>query len=373
LDETASILKLGRHAARGVVIAVWQQGAFAVKTDNDSIVNVRLAEGPPPSYGEYIEVVGLPDTDLYRINLRRAIWRKISGSNIRTPEKAVPTDAEMLFTDGKGHNELKPDFHGKAISLQGTVLGSLSDIVNDGIIRLVCNGFTVTIDSSASPKAIAELKPGCKATISGTYIVKTDSWHPNEPLPRIQDVILVVRNASDVKIIAPPPWWTPERFAILVAALFTVILAFLLWNVLLRRLAEKRGRELMKAKLSQVESQLKVQERTRIAVELHDTIAQNLTGVSLEIDSAEQLATKDPQEMMKHLGMAARTLQSCRNELRNCLWDLRSRALEEANLNETIRRAIAPLISFTGAPGIAVLQRCFWVIASITAVFSADA
>jgi signal transduction histidine kinase len=124
-----------------------------------------------------------------------------------------------------------------------------------------------------------------------------------------------------------------------------VILAFLLWNVLLRRLAEKRGRELMKAKLSQVESQLKVRERTRIAVELHDTIAQNLTGVSLEIDSAEQLATKDPQEMMKHLGMAARTLQSCRNELRNCLWDLRSRALEESCLNETIRRAIAPLIS----------------------------
>jgi signal transduction histidine kinase len=158
-------------------------------------------------------------------------------------------------------------------------------------------------------------------------------------------VILVVRDASDIEILEPPPWWTPQRFAILVAALFATLMAFLLWNVLLRRLAEKRGRELMQSKLSQVESQLKVQERTRIAVELHDTIAQNLTGVSLEIDSAEQLATKNPEGMMQHLGMAARTLQSCRNELRNCLWDLRSRALEESSLNETIRRAIAPQIS----------------------------
>ena len=345
LEETASILKLGRHIAKGVVIAVWQRGDFAVRTDNGSIVNVRLAEGSPPSYGDRVEVVGLPDTDLYRINLRRAIWRKTPWASRYTPEKATPTNAEMLFTDGKGHNELKPDFHGQAISLQGRVFGSSSDIMDNGMVRLLCNGFSVTIDSSASPSAIAALQPGCKARISGTYIVKTDSWHPNEPLPRIQEVILVVRNASDVEILEPPPWWTPQRFAILISALFATLMAFLLWNVLLRRLAEKRGRELMQSKLSQVESQLKVQERTRIAVELHDTIAQNLTGVSLEIDSAEQLATKNPEGMMKHLGMAARTLQSCRNELRNCLWDLRSRALEEANLNEAIRRAIAPQIS----------------------------
>lgn len=345
LEETASILKLGRHIAKGIVIAVWQRGDFAVRTDNGSIVNVRLAEGSPPSYGDRVEVVGLPDTDLYRINLRRAIWRKTPGISRYTPEKAMPTNAEMLFTDGKGHNELKPDFHGQAISMQGTVFGSHSDIMDNGMVRLLCNGFSVTIDSSASPSAIAALEPGCKARISGTCIVKTDSWHPNEPLPRIQEVILVVRTPSDIEILEPPPWWTPRKFAILVAALFAALIAIILWNVLLRRLAEKRGRELMQAKLSQVESQLKVQERTRIAVELHDTIAQNLTGVSLEIDSAEQLAAKNQEGMMKHLGMAARTLQSCRNELRNCLWDLRSRALEESSLNEAIRRAIAPQIS----------------------------
>lgn len=345
LEETASILKLGWHVARGVVIAAWQRGDFAVRTDDGSIVNIRLADGLPPSYGDYVEAAGLPDTDLYRINLRKAIWRRIPGIARHKPENAKPTDASILFTDGKGHNELKPDFHGQPISLQGTVFGSPSEILNAGIVRLVCSGFSVTIDSSASPSAIAELAPGCKARISGTYIVKTDSWHPNEPLPRIQEVILVVRHPSDVEILEPPPWWTPGKFAILIAALFVTLIAFLLWNVLLRRLAEKRGRELMQTKLSQVETQLKVQERTRIAVELHDTIAQSLTGVSLEIDSAEQLAAKNPEGMMKHLSMAARTLQSCRNELRNCLWDLRSRALEESSLNEAVRRAIAPQIS----------------------------
>ena len=146
LEETASILKLGRHIAKGIVIAVWQRGDFAVRTDNGAIVNVRLAEGSPPSYGDRVEVVGLPDTDLYRINLRRAIWRKIPGSG-HTPAKATLTETATLFTDGKGHNELKPDFHGQAISLQGTVFGSHSDIMDNGIVRLLCNGFSVTIDS----------------------------------------------------------------------------------------------------------------------------------------------------------------------------------------------------------------------------------
>ncbi len=196
-----------------------------------------------------------------------------------------------------------------------------------------------------STDAIKGLEIGSKAEISGTLIVKTGSYHPNEPLPRIREVVLVVRTPSDVKVLAPPPWWTPGRLAILVAALVAALAAILLWNVLLRRLADKRGRELMHSRLSQEESKLKVQERTRIAVELHDTIAQNLTGVSLELDSAEQLAHKNIDGMLSHLGMAARTLQSCRNELRNCLWDLRSRALEEADLNEAIRRTIMPLVS----------------------------
>jgi signal transduction histidine kinase len=345
VGDNEQLMNLGRHSARGVVIAVWQRRNFAIKTAAGDIVNVSLSGDSPPTCGDVVDVAGLPDTDLYRVNLRRAIWRRQTGAARLAPETAVPTAADALFTDGLGHNEIKPSFHGKAIALRGTVTGVPSAGSSDGIVRLQCDGFTTTIDVGATPEATQGLEIGSEAEISGTCIVKTDSWHLNEPLPRIRDVVLVVRAPSDVKVLAPPPWWTPGRLFALVAVLLTLLAAFLLWNVLLRRLAEKRGNELMRSRLSQEESKLKVQERTRIAVELHDTIAQNLTGVSLEIDSAEQLATKNPSGMMKHLAMAARTLQSCRNELRNCLWDLRSRALENTDLNEAIRRTIAPLVS----------------------------
>ncbi|MCR5752063.1 MAG: sensor histidine kinase [Kiritimatiellae bacterium] len=344
-NETAQVMHLGRHTAKGTVIAAWQNLNFAIRTDAGAVANVRLAEGPLPECGDSVEVAGLPDTDLYRINLRRAIWRKASGSARRAPETAEPADAAALFTDGKGHYELNPSFHGRAISLRGIVTGVPSAGLNDGIVRLQCGDFTMTVDASAVPDAISGVELGSEAEISGTCILDTERWHPNEPLPRILNVSLVVRTPADVKVLSPPPWWTPARLLVLVAALLAALAAILLWNVLLRRLADKRGRELLRSRLSQEESRLKVQERTRIAVELHDTIAQNLTGVSLEIDSAEQLARKDLDGMLNHLGMASRTLQSCRNELRNCLWDLRSRALEEQDLNEAIRRTVSPLVS----------------------------
>lgn len=344
VDDNAQIANLGRHAASGIVIAVWQRNDFAIRTSSGDIVNVSLADTPPPTCGDAVEAAGIPDTDLYRINLRRAIWRKKPGASRREPEKPEPTDAADIFTRN-GHCEINPSLHGKAISLRGLVVAMPSAGANDETVRLQCGDFMVPVDVSATPKALDGVEIGSKAEMSGACIVKTDSWRPNEPLPRIREVVLVVRTPSDVKVLVPPPWWTPGRLFVLVATLVVIIAAFVLWNILLRRLADKRGRELMHTRLSQEESKLKVQERTRIAVELHDTIAQNLTGVSLELDSAEQLARKDIDGMMSHLGMAVRTLQSCRNELRNCLWDLRSRALEETDLNEAIRRTVAPLVS----------------------------
>ena len=48
--------------------------------------------------------------------------------------------------------------------------------------------------------------------------------------------------------------------------------------------------------------------------------------------------------MLRHLDLAVRTLKNCRDELRNCLWDLRNRALEEKDLDEAVRRTVSPFV-----------------------------
>ena len=92
-------------------------------------------------------------------------------------------------------------------------------------------------------------------------------------------------------------------------------------------------------------SGLKVEERTRLSVELHDTISQMLTGISLELDAARDFAHSDTKEMDRHLDLAARSLASCRNDLRNCMWDLRNLTLDDVTMDDAIRRTLAPHLS----------------------------
>ena len=62
LDETAAIMNLGRHSAKGVVIAVWQKRDFAIKTDDGSIVNINLADSPPPAGQLLAQATGIVKT-----------------------------------------------------------------------------------------------------------------------------------------------------------------------------------------------------------------------------------------------------------------------------------------------------------------------
>ena len=125
-----------------------------------------------------------------------------------------------------------------------------------------------------------------------------------------------------------------------------------MWNFTLQTLAERRGRELNEETIARVTSDLKLYERTRLAVELHDSLAQSLTGVSLEIKTARRLAdARDGTGMREHLYTASQTLESCRAELRNCLLDLRHHALELDDMNDAIRQTLSPVL---GAARLAV-------------------
>jgi signal transduction histidine kinase len=105
--------------------------------------------------------------------------------------------------------------------------------------------------------------------------------------------------------------------------------------------AERRGRELLEERVELVESELRVEERTRLAVELHDSIAQNIMGVALQLDTADKLVRQNAPSALQHLDIASKALESCHAELRACIWDLRNLALEEQDMNEAIRRTVS--------------------------------
>ncbi|MDD4024955.1 MAG: sensor histidine kinase [Kiritimatiellae bacterium] len=342
--QSATIVSLGRQRICGHVIAVWQNDSFLLRTSGGSLSRVDLAKNTPPKFGETIEVVGFPETDLYRINFSRAIWRPAETKTRLIDDPVSNITAAALMSTARGKPTYNADFHGRIVRLRGTVLSLPNVGRDDGRFYIESDGFTIPVDVSANPSALNGISVGCVIDVTGTCVMDIENWRPNLVFPHIKEVLIVTRTPHDIALHRPAPWWTPTRLLIVIASLLLVLFSVLGWNTALRRLTEKRGQALAHEELERLESDLKVCERTRLAVELHDSIAQNLTGVSMEIDTALRGEDQLPSTAKQHMSRALRTIDSCRVELRNCLWDLRSRALEENDMNKAIRLTLSQTI-----------------------------
>ena len=335
---------VGRRRTTGEVIAVWHDDRILLRTADDSIVRVDLMESNPPKYGDFVEVAGRPETDLYRLNLSRGIWRPFNDAGQKRSDE-TPEDVTVrnLTMTEAGEPAFQTKYHGRAIQMKGRVI-SVPQTEEYNRLVMECDRQMVHVDASSCPESLRNVEVDCTISAAGTCLMDTGNWHPNAPFPHIEGFSIIVRTPADIKILAYPPWWTAGRLSAVIGALLGLLSGIFIWNRMLNRLAERRGRELVDEKLAHVTSDLKVYERTRLAVELHDSLSQNLTGVSLAIRAANRLADSDSDGMRNSLNVAAKALDSCRDELRNCLWDLRNQTLEETDMNEAIRQTLAPHI-----------------------------
>ena len=167
------------------------------------------------------------------------------------------------------------------------------------------------------------------------------SRHPDREAPR--NMLVTTGDDESVTVTRLPGFLTAVNLFAVIGVLVGLAVLVLIWNRALRTLVERRTRALLKEQIGHVKADLKTEERTRLAVELHDTLAQNLTGVSMEIETANAL--RGTPEMAPHLDFASKALKSCRDELRNCLWDLRSQALEEPDMRKAILRTLQPHVN----------------------------
>ena len=79
-------------------------------------------------------------------------------------------------------------------------------------------------------------------------------------------------------------------------------------------------------------------ERTRIARDIHDTVAQGLTGVVLQLDTVERLIAARPTDALGHLARARELLGANLDETRRAIGALRSHLLEQEDLPSALRR-----------------------------------
>ncbi|MBD1865752.1 sensor histidine kinase, partial [Cyanobacteria bacterium FACHB-471] len=91
----------------------------------------------------------------------------------------------------------------------------------------------------------------------------------------------------------------------------------------------------------QAEAASILEERNRMAREIHDTLAQSFTGILAQVGAAKQVLTDDVEATGAHLDLIKELARTGLAEARRSVVALRPQLLEEGNLQSALHRLVA--------------------------------
>lgn len=283
----------------GIVTASLPRGQVFLR-HADSALAVRFDVPQPLIPGDRVEISGFPAMDLF---------------------SAAVVDAEIVsHHPGPAPDPIEVGTLDKLAGLHDahlvTVVATLTDsFKSDGDIVLVLQDRTRSIQAHIPDSAAV---PATGSQLRITAICRVESSQPGSGFASRPGVVsLRARNAADLVVLRSPPWWTARRLGFALSIVGGIALLGALWIVVLRLQVTRQTAALRR----RIELEAALEERQRIAREFHDSLEQELAGVSLRLDA---LATREIDEKGRSLVAASRNLVSrIQTETRDLIGDLR--------------------------------------------------
>ncbi len=154
-----------------------------------------------------------------------------------------------------------------------------------------------------------------------------------------QSFRLLLRSPQDVTVLRSPSWWTLRHTLWVLGITASILLIVLASIVVLGR----RLREQMEIIRQKLRSGAVLEERNRIARELHDTLEQELAGITMQLDLAVDCLQQVPRVAQQALETARNMSRHSMIEARRSVWDLRYQLLEDGHLVSALTQIVKPL------------------------------
>ena len=156
------------------------------------------------------------------------------------------------------------NYDARLVELQGELTGIRKDAQNNMLVLDLTSGaqaFRAFLSAEQSAQFYRRLTPRSVLNLRG--VCTLDQRYTQG----VTSFALLLRSTEDIDRLAGPPWWTPLRLGEIGSA---ILLLCLLAQYLYSRAKQWRWRAI-------------VQERERLAHELHDTLAQSFAGVAFQL------------------------------------------------------------------------------------------
>jgi signal transduction histidine kinase len=287
-----------RVKVRGVV-TFQQPGRTLFIADETQGLYLQTRQTTPLQPGDVVEALGFPVTSEYVSPvLQDAVFQKIGAG-------ASPPALEITPENGSRDTN-----HAALVQLEAVVLNRARRR-HEQILQLQSGGivFDARLDAAPGKKdPLASIPNGSRVRVTGICLVQTDL---NILVPRSQAFSLLLRSTADVTLLERPSWWTVRHTLWVLAATLAVFSASLAWVAMLRNQV-KAQTQIIRQK---AQREAALEERTRIARDLHDELGASLTQISLLSDRPEDEVPSELQGNARKIAATAREMAQSLDEI----------------------------------------------------------
>lgn len=313
-----------RVKVRGVALSHPIAGGVFLREENGSMF--IQTEASDVKAGDVVEALGFVEMGVFSSQLSDAQCRVVGTQEMPKPLPVRPgeltdgTDADLITVEARVLQRVDRESQTEFLAQAGTV------------------GFTVICPDMAPAglQADAQVRMTGLSRVTGTksggYRARPTAYN------------LWLRGMDELVLLQRVPWWTTRRLALGLGSVATLALVGFIWAALLRRQVARQF-AVIEAK---AQREAVTEERQRIAREFHDTLEQELAGLSLRLDAATPRVTDEKARAL--LEQQRRLLLRLQTETRDFVWDLRDPTRTDAPLDVALHSLIDHLQVNTTVP-----------------------
>ncbi len=294
-----------RVRLKGVVTSFFSQGPVYLRGENREHAFTATFSGPVAVVeGDRVELVGFPAMEHFSGSV-------IDAELIQREPGAAP--APLVLTS--------PDLiTGRHDANLLTVTATVADAYRkDHGVVLVLEGSKRNVQAQV-PEGGAEIVAGSQVTVTGICRVESIQNSSAGFTTSAAVISLRARSAQDVRVQQAPSWWTTRHLLVVLGLLLGLMTIAGLWITALR-IQVTRQTAMLRRKIA---TEAALEERQRLAREFHDTLEQELAGVSLRLNA---LATRVNDEKGRDLvATSCHLVNRIQVETRDLITDLRDPA-----------------------------------------------
>jgi signal transduction histidine kinase len=324
-----------RVRIRGVVIHSLPGEGFWIHEAGGG-THVYCDDKEPLEVGTEVDVFGFLKRGQYGPAIEDAVFLKTGNIHAPTPIRLAH------ITNALGHDSDLVEFEAVILEQWSSQDGcrlKLSDASTE---------FPALLRGTNATSLARHWQPGARVRVAGicnvdlpTVPTRPGGWEP-------QSFQILLRSPDDITVLQPPPWWNAEHMAWLsggMAAASLLVVAVVIG--ISRRRLRAEALERMK---SEAEFAAVWNERNRMAREMHDTLAQGLSAISMQLEAVKRHLPSE-SKAREFLEIARTLVREKLADARDAIWNMRSQVLESGNLATALGDILKTLTDGTGTKG----------------------